>query len=111
MTLIEEAAIRQITPLISIVKMVYENIESKRNTTCMWNDSKLSNLLPNLPSKCQYFVLSYNTKKIVLLHWNEQNLIEEKYKKCLELLSKVVNDVWKTTSKFNLTIYQENLNG
>ena len=55
MTCIEEATIRQITPLISIVKLSYGNIESKGNTTYMWNDSKLSNILPNLASKCQYF--------------------------------------------------------
>ena len=41
-------------PLISIVKLVYENIGSKGNTRCMRNDSKLSNILPKLPSKCQY---------------------------------------------------------
>ena len=35
---------------------------------------------------------------------------EEKYKTYLELLSKTVDYVWKNTSKFNLTISQENLN-
>ena len=35
MTCIEEAAIRQITHLISIVKLVYGNIGSKGNTTYM----------------------------------------------------------------------------
>ena len=63
MTCIKEAAIRQITPLISIVKLSYGNIGSKGDTTCMWNDSKLSNILPNLPSKCQKFVLSHNSKE------------------------------------------------
>ena len=67
MTCIEVAAIRQITPLISIVKLAYGNIGSKGNTTCMWNESKLSIILPNLPSKCQYFVLSFKLKKIVIL--------------------------------------------
>ena len=33
-----------------------------------------------------------------------------KIQKCLELLSKTVDDVWKNTTKFNLTISQENLN-
>ena len=37
MTCIEEAAIRQITPLISIVKLAYGNIGPKGNTTYMWN--------------------------------------------------------------------------
>ena len=64
MTCIEEAAIRQITPLISIVKLAYGNIGSKGNTICMWNESKLSTILPNLPSKYQYFVLSYKSKII-----------------------------------------------
>ena len=44
MTCIEEAAIRQITPLISIVKLAYGNIGSKGNTIFMWNDSKLFNI-------------------------------------------------------------------
>ena len=41
MTYIEETAIRQIIPLISKSKLAYRNIESKRKTICMWNDSKL----------------------------------------------------------------------
>ena len=63
MSCIEEAAIRQITPLVSIVKLAHGNIGSKGNTTCMWNQSKLCTILPNLPSTCQYFVLSYEAKK------------------------------------------------
>ena len=63
MTCIEEAAIRQFTPLISIVKLAYGNIGSKGNTTYMWHESKLSTILPNLPSKCQHFVLSFKSKK------------------------------------------------
>ena len=63
MTCIEEAAIRQITPLISIVKLAHGYISSKGNTTCMWNESKLSTILPNLPSKYQYFLLFYISKK------------------------------------------------
>ena len=35
MTCIEESAIRQITPFISIVKLAYGNIGSKGNTTFM----------------------------------------------------------------------------
>ena len=33
-----------------------------------------------------------------------------KIQKYLELLSQTVDDVWKNTCKFNLTISQENLN-
>ena len=35
MSSIEEAVIRQITPLVSIVKLAHGNIGSKSNTTCM----------------------------------------------------------------------------
>ena len=80
MTCIEEAAIRQITPLISIVKLVFGNIGSKGNTTCMWNDSKLSNILPNLPSKCQYFVLSHNSKKESKITLKSTKFDRKKYK-------------------------------
>ena len=63
MSCIEEATIREITPLVSIVKLAHDNIGSKGNTTCMWNHSKVCTNLPNLPSTFQYFVLSYETKK------------------------------------------------
>ena len=32
----EEAEIRQITPLVSIVRLAHGNIGSKGNTTCVW---------------------------------------------------------------------------
>ena len=80
MSCIEEAAIRQITPLVSIVKLAHGNIGSKGNTTCMWNESSLCTILPNLPSTCQYFVLSYEAKKRVPLHLNLQSLNKGKFK-------------------------------
>ena len=80
------------------------NIGSKGNTVCMWNDSKLSNILPNLPNKYQYFVLSYNSKKEIKITLKSTKFDRRKIQKYLELLSKTVDDVWKSTSKFNLTI-------
>ena len=68
MTCIEEATIRKITPLYSIVYLSYVNIGSKVDTTCIWNDYKLSNILPNSSSKCQYFACLTIQKKIVLFH-------------------------------------------
>ena len=63
MLCIVEAAIRQIIPLVSIVKLPHGNIGSKGNATCMWDQSQLCTILPNLPSTCQYFVLSYEAQK------------------------------------------------
>ena len=60
---IEEATIRNITSLVSIVKLAHGNISLKGNTIYMWNHSKLCTLLLNLPSTCQYFILSYEAKK------------------------------------------------
>ena len=68
MTYIEESSIRNIISLISIVKLTHGNIDSKGNTTCMCNKSKLSTILPNLLSKSQYLILTYNVKKIVPFH-------------------------------------------
>ena len=62
MCCIEEAVIRQITLLVSIIKLAHGNIGSKGNTTCMYNQSKLCTILPNLPRTCQYFLLSYEAK-------------------------------------------------
>lgn len=49
----EEAAIRQITPLISITKLCMGNIGSHGNTSCVWQTSKLNVILPNLPRDCK----------------------------------------------------------
>ena len=53
----EEAAIRQISPLISIVSLKNGNIASRGNTSCVYQKSKLSRILPNLPSECSYIVI------------------------------------------------------
>ena len=53
----EEAAIRQISPLISIVSLKNGNFASKGNTSCVYQKSKLSQILPNLPSECSYIVI------------------------------------------------------
>ena len=53
----EEAAIRQIAPLISIVSLCNGNITSRGNTSCVYQKSRLSKILPNLPSECRYIVI------------------------------------------------------
>ena len=53
----EEAAIRQIAPLISIVSLRNGNIASRGNTSCVYQKSRLSKILPNLPSECRYIVI------------------------------------------------------
>ena len=55
-TAVEEAVIRQITPLISIVHLTHENIGMHGNTICVWQKSKLNLILPNLPSACSFIM-------------------------------------------------------
>ena len=54
--------------------------------------------------------MSYNSNKESKITLKSTKFDRRKIQKCLELLSKTVNNVWKSTSKFNLTISQENLN-
>ena len=55
----EEAIIRQIAPLISIVTLCNGNLASRGNTLCVYQKSKLSKILPNLPSKCQFIIIRH----------------------------------------------------
>jgi hypothetical protein len=61
-TAAEEAAIRQITPLISIVSLTHGNIGSKGNTSCVWQKSKLNQILPNLPQECKFIIIRRNQR-------------------------------------------------
>ena len=56
-TVVEEAAIRQITPLISMLRLKGGNIGSKGNISCVWQKSKLASVLPNLPSDIKYIII------------------------------------------------------
>lgn len=60
-TVAEEAAIRQITPLVSVVRLNHGNIGSRGNSTCVFQSSRVNTLLPNLPSEC----------KIVVVEWRQ----------------------------------------
>ena len=56
-TAAEESAIRQIVPMISILRLTMGNIGSKGNTSCIWQESKLNTILSNLPSDCKVIVI------------------------------------------------------
>ena len=58
----EESAIRRITPLLSVVMLGMGNIASKGCTSCVWQESKLATILPNLPSECNYIVIDRQRK-------------------------------------------------
>lgn len=91
----EEAAIRQITPLLSIVRLAQGNIGTKGNTSCVWQESKMATILPNLPSECKFIVVTRQQQR------GSRNLIRstkfkrQKIQDCLEILCNTVEGVWK----------------
>jgi hypothetical protein len=56
-TAAEKAAIRQITPTLSIVRLSQGSLASKGNTSCVWHKSRLTRILPNLPAECKFIVV------------------------------------------------------
>ena len=116
LTAAEEAAIRQITPLISIVRLNHGNIGCKGNTSCVWQKSKLNLILPNLPEECKFIIITRRNKKKdeQKKNANESKLKSttferKKIQETLELLSKTVVGVWKPGPNFNIEISQERL--
>jgi hypothetical protein len=103
----EEAAIRQIVPMISIVRLSQGNIGAKGNTSCVWQDSKLNLILPNLPEECQFIVIQRQRQNGSAAAGNRMK--STKFKKArilraLILLKETGLDVW------NIEISEENLN-
>ena len=113
LTAAEEAAIRQITPLISIVRLNHGNLATKGNTSCVWQQSKLNLILPNLPSECKFVVLTRRQRSPNNTN-NQSQLKSTKFKRAkiqeaLQLLSHTVEGVWKSTRGYDIQISQERL--
>ena len=107
----EEAAIRQISPLISIVCFPHGSLGSKGNTTCVWQQSKLNLILPNLPEECKFVIIRHKQKKKDCKSQLKSTKFERrKIQRALELLSHTVDGVWKKTDDFNIVISDEKLN-
>ena len=49
LTPVEEAAIRQIAPLMHLTRIAHVSMRVKGNTSCVWQQSKLHLVLPNAP--------------------------------------------------------------
>jgi hypothetical protein len=56
LSIAEDATIRQITPLISFVKLKHGNLGRKGVVTCIQQSSNLNKILPNLPQQCKCLV-------------------------------------------------------
>jgi hypothetical protein len=60
-SLTEEWSIRQITPFVYFVRL-QNNIGSRGSTSCIWNNSKLELLLPNLPHEQRVIAVNYHSQ-------------------------------------------------
>ena len=59
LTLIEETAIRQVIPILHIVKLSHGNYGTTGNASMVWKMSKLNIILPNLPYTCKYICITH----------------------------------------------------
>ena len=110
LTSAEEAAIHQITPLISLVRLSTGSIGMKGNTSCVWQQSKLNIILPNLPHECKFIVIQRRSTNRANNELTSTKFERAKIAEVLELLSTTVEGVWKQTDDFPIEISQDNLN-
>ena len=105
LTAAEEAAIQQISPMISIVRLAHGNIGCKGNTSCVWQKSKLNMILPNLPEECKFIIITRRQKSGNTTSQLKSTKFErKKIQLTLELLSHTVKSVWN-----NITICPQRL--
>ena len=103
-TAAEEAAIRQIIPMISITRLAMGNIASKGNTTCIWQESKLNMVLPNLPSECKIIVIHSSSNGSSTTQLKSTQFKRENIARILHLLRLSGTEPW------NIEISNDNLN-
>jgi hypothetical protein len=104
----EEAAICQITPLLTIIKLSEGNIGTKGSSHLVWQRSNLSLILPNLPEQCKFIVIRRkNSGSSSTTH--SATFQRRKIQRALELLSAIVPGVWAPSSGFNISYSTENL--
>ena len=58
----EEEAIQQVIHLVSIIRYKNGGISTKGNTSCVWQTSKLKQLLPNITCDCRIIYIHYKAQ-------------------------------------------------
>ena len=100
-TLAEEAAYRQITPIITLIRMKGNNLARKGVVSLVHQESKLQKVLPNLPQSCVTCVFQYSSKK--RKNKNKENDLRSfrcrrlVIQRVLEIFRMIANDIpeWK----------------
>jgi hypothetical protein len=97
LTLAEEAAIRRITPMVSIVRMQRGNIATKGNTSCVWKSvQRLASVLPNLPHECDFIVVEWEDEPRHRL--GSLKFSRRKVERVLQLLPQTGLAIWSFDS-------------
>lgn len=89
----EEAAIQRIIPLLSFVRLTHGNISSCGSVHCIWVQSKLGKVLPNLPEECKFIVVTRqgaNGCRINSLKFEKKKIAE-----VLTLLKRTDHPAWR----------------
>ena len=104
LTPVEEAAIRQIAPLMHLTRISHGSMKVKGNTSCVWQQSKLHLVLPNLPSHINFiFIVRSNGSSAASLKSTRAR--RNHIQRALELLRLCdANGVWS-----HITINREHL--
>ena len=86
LTAAEEAAIRQITPLVSLVRLQHGNFGIKGNATCVWQRSQINKVLPNLPKHCKVIVIGRSAGDQADIRLESYRFSRERIERVLVLL-------------------------
>ena len=102
----EEEAIRQVTPLISILRLSHGNIGSEVNTRFVWKKLKLNIIVPDIPSECNFIIIHRHKRNS---NKSDSRLRSTKFQcyniqRVLDLLSQTISGVRKPTQTFQLQI-------
>jgi hypothetical protein len=105
LTSVEEAAIRQVTPLISIVRLKHGYIGTKGIVSSVWQKARWSSVLPNLPSECSMIVVQRTARQ------TQVGLPAYKFKRVrihrvLFLLQETKAEPWDKFALSNENLYQ-----
>ena len=88
--------------MMSILKLAQGNIGSKGNTSCVWQQSKLRHILPNLPSECDFIVIMRQGSNRHSSGLTSTKFERWKIQEVLEILQHTVQGVWKEDNHFNI---------
>ena len=92
LTAAEEAAVRRITPLLKLYRLTHGNMGVRGNVHCVWVNSTLGKVLPNLPEECKLIVVTRqgaDGSRINSLKFEQSKIVQ-----VLQLLKNTAHPAW-----------------